>query len=515
MATGKTTIGRILAARLNVPFFDTDALLAEQFGTTTGELFQRTGEARFREHEADLVLRLLKTSGPSVLSLGGGTVTIERVRYAALETATVISLTASAESIVSRVSSLAARPNLLSESPLRRVHDLLALRRQAYGECHASVSTEARTPEAVADAILEALSTDSLAVPLGTRSYAIELGKDAAPRLRNVLSELSPSSLVVVTDTNVERARGAWLEPALAASTRRHTVVIAPGEPSKTLTTISRIWDEALSFGIDRNAVVLAFGGGVVGDLAGFAAATLLRGLRCVQIPTTLLAMVDSSVGGKTGFDHGAGKNLVGAFYQPQRVVVDVDHLSTLPPRELAAGFAEVVKIALVLDSALLDALEANVARLMTADREVLLPLIRSAIAAKIRVVRDDEHEAGPRGLLNLGHTVGHALEAHGGYSRLLHGEAVAVGTVCELRVTEQLGLSQPGVAARAEALLKQLGLPTQATRTELEESWMYVLKDKKRARDEVKLPVVNRAGAGEMTEVKLAALHEALLRTA
>jgi shikimate kinase/3-dehydroquinate synthase len=513
MATGKSTIGRILATRFGVPFVDTDAVLAEQSGKTVGELFMSEGEARFREREAELVLPMLEDRTPRVIGFGGGTVTIPRVRHAALEAATVVTLTASAETIVARVSSLAARPNLLTSSPLQRTRDLLALRHEVYGECHATVTTEGRSLEEIADRIAEVATADTLAMPLGTRSYAIELTDAQPERLVAALAELAPSSLLILTDTNVQTARGAWLELALEGLTvRRHTVAITPGETSKTLATVSRIWDEALTTGVDRDAIVLAFGGGVVGDLAGFAASTLLRGLRCVQIPTSLLAMVDSSVGGKTGFDHATGKNLIGAFFQPHRVLVDLEHLSTLPARERAAGLAEIVKVAFVQDAALLEALESNAAAIAAGDRAALRPIIRSAIEAKLRVVRDDEREGGARALLNLGHTVGHALEAHGGYARLLHGEAVAVGTVLELGASERLGLTPAGMAARAEALLRRLALPTHASAADLAAAWPFVMSDKKRAATTVKLPVVTSPGHGAVARVELAALRDALL---
>lgn len=513
MATGKSTIGRILAKRLSVPFLDTDALLVEETGRPVSELFTSEGEARFRDREAALVLPLLADRTPRVIGFGGGTATIPRVRHAALEAATVVTLTARPETVVARVTSLAGRPNLLTASPVLRASDLLTLRREAYAECHVAIATEDRTPEQIADLVLEAVAVDALAMPLGLRSYAIELTDARPERLGRAIAELGASSLLVVTDQNVSAARGAWLERALGGlGLRRHTITITPGEPSKTLATVARIWDDALRVGVDRDAVVVAFGGGVVGDLAGFAASTLLRGLRCVQIPTSLLAMVDSSVGGKTGFDHERGKNLIGAFFQPSRVIVDLEHLSTLPARERAAGLAEVVKIALVRDVGLLEALERDGARIGAGDREALRPIVRAAIAAKIRVVRDDERETGDRALLNLGHTVGHALETHGGYLRLLHGEAVAVGTVLELAASERLGLTVPGTSARAATLLAQLGLPTTASRDDLREAWPFVLSDKKRAATTVKLPVVAEPGRGTVVRVELSVLHDALL---
>ncbi|MDB5219720.1 MAG: 3-dehydroquinate synthase [Myxococcaceae bacterium] len=513
MATGKSTVGRIVAARMGVPFVDTDEALVAQSGKSIGELFATIGEARFRENETQLVLPMLDDPTPRVIGFGGGTVTVPRVRHKALERATVVLLTATAETIVTRVASLAERPNLLAASPLDRARDLLALRRDVYAESHGAVSTEGRTPEEIADRVLAIAELDTLAMPLGHRSYVVELADGAPERLTAALEELAPSSVFVVTDDNVNAARGAWLQRALSAMKAPHHVVsITPGEQSKTLTTVSRLWDEMLSRGLDRDAVVLAFGGGVVGDLAGFTASTTLRGIRCVQIPTSLLAMVDSSVGGKTGFDHAAGKNMIGAFFQPSRVLVDLEHLTTLPPRERAAGLAEVVKIALVQDASLLELLEHTADSVRAGDRDALRPVIRAAIEAKIRVVRDDERESGARALLNLGHTVGHALEAHAGYARLLHGEAVAIGTVIELAATERLGLTPAGTSARAKALFERLALPTEATRTELTGAWPFVLSDKKRAATTLKLPVVTSIGAGAVEPLAITALRDAVL---
>jgi 3-dehydroquinate synthetase len=280
------------------------------------------------------------------------------------------------------------------------------------------------------------------------------------------------------------------------------------------MATVGAIWDAALGAGVDREAVVLAAGGGVVGDLAGFSAGCLLRGVRFVQAPTTLLSIVDASVGGKTGFDHPAGKNLIGVFHQPSAVVADLDHLTTLPARQRAAGLAEVVKIAFARDAKLLDRLEADASALARGDLDALRPIVRAAIQAKIEVVRDDERESGVRALLNLGHTVGHALEAHGGYARWLHGEAIALGTIVELRATEALGWTPAHLAERAAALFDALGLPTAVAHDEIAASWPFVVSDKKRSRDALRLPVVTRPGEAHVERVRLAELRGAILRS-
>jgi shikimate kinase/3-dehydroquinate synthase len=422
MGTGKTTVGPRLAARLGVPFADTDEVIERAAGKSIPELWREVGEAAFRSREGLVVQQLLAEGTPKVVALGGGAVTVERTRRYAIDHALVVTLTASPETIVARTPNVARRPNLaVGGDPVARARELLAARAEAYAECHLSLSSESLDADAIVDAIVALVERDPLLVPLGSRSYAIDLCDGDPSRLTDAIARCGPSSVVLVDDSNVQRSRGPAIEAALhplALEGRR--VTLPPGEAQKTLSTVGTIWDAALGAGVDRDAVIVAVGGGVVGDLAGFAAACLLRGVRFVQVPTTLLAMVDASVGGKTGFDHPAGKNLIGAFHQPTAVVADLAHLETLPAREIAAGLAEVVKIALTSDAALFDRVEREAALLARGDRSALRPVVRAAIEAKIRIVRDDERESGLRALLNLGHTVGHAVEAHGGFSRWL-----------------------------------------------------------------------------------------------
>jgi shikimate kinase/3-dehydroquinate synthase len=514
MATGKSAVGPRLAARLGVPFLDTDAEVERQTGRSVPDLWKAEGEAAFRAREGALVTSLLSDSAPRVIAFGGGTVTIPSTRRFALDHALIVTLTASPEVIVRRVGEVALRPNLaVGADPVARARELLQQREAAYAECHLSLSTDSLDPDAVVDAAVSLIDRNPLVVPLGLRSYCVDVCVDAPARLTEAVARCKPSSLVVVTDSNVQRARGAAIDASLRPIGARMTrVTLPPGESQKTLASVGTIWDAALGGGVDRDAVVVAAGGGVVGDLAGFAAACLLRGVRFVQVPTTLLAMVDSSVGGKTGFDHAVGKNLIGAFHQPSAVVADLGHLATLSVRERAAGLAEVVKIALATDSGLLDQIELDAPKLAAGDAAALLPVVRAAIDAKIRVVRDDEREAGPRALLNLGHTLGHAIEAHGGYARWLHGEAVAIGTLVEMRATAALGWTPPLLVERSKALFAALGLPTHVDRAELKASWPFVGSDKKRAGDSVRLPVVSAAGASHVAHVRLEELRAAVL---
>jgi shikimate kinase / 3-dehydroquinate synthase len=514
MATGKSTVGPRLAARLGVAFLDTDAELERTTGRRVPDLWRDEGEPAFRAREGELVRTLLTDTTPRVIAFGGGTVTTPRTRRYALDHALVVTLTASPETISARVGELALRPNLaVGGDPVARARELLEERAPPYAECHLNLSTDTLGVDAVVDAVVSLVERDPLVVPLGTRSYAIDVCVDAPSRLSEAIARCKPSSIVLVSDSNVQRARHVSIDAALRPLGARITrVTLPPGESHKTLASIATIWDAALGAGVDRDALVVAAGGGVVGDLAGFAAACLLRGVRFVQVPTTLLSMVDSSVGGKTGFDHAVGKNLIGAFHQPSAVVADLGHLATLPPRERAAGLAEVVKIALATDDGLLAQLEVHAKALANGETAALVPIVRAAIDAKIRIVRDDERESGPRALLNLGHTVGHAIEAHGGYSRWLHGEAVAIGTVVEMRATAALGWTPPALVDRGAALFAALGLPTHVDREELTASWSFVGSDKKRSGDAVRLPVVTSAGASHVARVGLPALRDAVL---
>jgi 3-dehydroquinate synthase len=307
-------------------------------------------------------------------------------------------------------------------------------------------------------------TAETVTVALGDRAYPIVIG---AGLIEQAGAHLAPAigrgRAFVVTDATVAAL---YLTPFLAALDRagiaHETITVAPGEASKDLAGFGRVADACLAARIERSDTVVALGGGVVGDLAGFAAATLLRGVGFVQVPTTLLAQVDSSVGGKTGINTAQGKNLLGAFYQPKLVLADTGTLDSLPPRELRAGYAEVVKYGLLGDAGFFEWLEAHGQAVLEGDPAARRHAIRTSCAAKAAVVAADEREGGARALLNLGHTFGHALEAEGGYDgRVLHGEAVAVGMVLAFRLSSALGLCPAEDAARVRAHLARHGLPT------------------------------------------------------
>lgn len=304
---------------------------------------------------------------------------------------------------------------------------------------------------------------ETVHVPLGARSYDISIGERLLASAGPLISPLLKRPLAaIVTDENVSRVHLAALEASLSSAGIKSTaIVMPPGEQTKSYVHLAKLCDGLLAAGIERSDRVIAFGGGVIGDLTGFAAAILRRGVGFIQIPTTLLSQVDSSVGGKTGINSKHGKNLVGAFHQPLAVIADTSLLDTLPRRELAAGYAEVAKYGLLGDALFFEWLEANVNAFLAGDAGARIHAIKTSCEAKARIVAEDETETGVRALLNLGHTFGHALEAATGYSsRLLHGEAIAIGMVQAFRFSERLGLCSPETSKRVGRHLAAAGLP-------------------------------------------------------
>ncbi len=306
--------------------------------------------------------------------------------------------------------------------------------------------------------------TTTLEVGLGARRYPILIGNGLLDSATPWRTAIRGGHALLVSDDNVAPRYAARLRDALARASgkqiRCDTLTLPAGETNKNLEAVSRVLDALAQLGATRDACVLALGGGVVGDIAGFAAACWMRGIDFVQFPTTLLAMVDASVGGKTGVDHAAGKNLIGAFHQPRAVVADLDTLTTLPDRELRAGLAEVVKTACIGDADFFAWLEANADALLARDSDALTHAIATCCRFKAGVVARDEREAGERALLNFGHTFGHALEAETGYATLLHGEAVAIGMLQAARLSERLAMAYAADRERLSTLLQRMGLP-------------------------------------------------------
>jgi 3-dehydroquinate synthase len=339
-------------------------------------------------------------------------------------------------------------------------------------------------------------------VGLGDRAYSIHIGVGLLAGLADVLAPLRPTSILVVTSQTVGALYGAQVQAAAAGCARSSTCTLPDGETHKTLASAARVIDALLELGADRRSVVIALGGGVIGDVAGFAAGIFMRGIRFVQVPTTLLAQVDSSVGGKTGVNHPRGKNLIGAFHQPVAVLADVQTLRTLPPRELSAGLAEVIKHGLLADAAYLATVERDLPRLLALEADALESVVAGSCRIKSAVVARDERETGERALLNLGHTFGHAIEALTGYARWLHGEAVGCGLCLAADLSQRLGLIGAGEVERVRAVIERARLPVRIEGLSLAAALTSMRGDKKAEAGRIRFVVLERIGRAGQREV-------------
>src|SRR5438445_1719177 len=505
MGAGKYTIGRRLAARLRLPFLDADIEIEAGAGMSIPDIFETHGEPHFRDGEARVIARLLD-GGPAVIATGGGAFMREETRNRIRDKAVSIWLKADVDVIMKRVKRRADRPLLQTEDPAATVSRLLEAREPVYQGADLTILSRDVPHDRIVDECIEALHDGlcrkpcaggpgndgndtnhgyngyngrderhamtaplkhsdpiTVDVALGDRAYDIIIGRDVLPSLGARIAALRPGlRTAIVTDRTVAKH---WLEQTqaslAAAGIPTSHVVVDEGEGSKTYAGLEKVSEALIAARIERNDLVIALGGGVVGDLAGFAAAILRSGVDFVQVPTSLLAQVDSSVGGKTGINSPQGKNLLGAFHQPLLVIADTSVLDTLSPRQFRAGYAEVAKYGVLGDEAFFSWLEANHADIFSgsAARE---HAIATSCRAKAAIVSRDERETGERALLNLGHTFGHALEAATGFSdRLFHGEGVAIGMVLAAEFSAQLGMISEPDAARVERHLAEAGLPT------------------------------------------------------
>lgn len=353
---------------------------------------------------------------------------------------------------------------------------------------------------------------EQVRIALGDRSYDILIGPGLLAQPAAWAGLPRAAAALIVTNTTVASLYSARLRAALAPHYRSVFEVVLPdGEDHKDWTTLNRIFDALLAHGCDRKTVVFALGGGVVGDMAGFAAASYMRGVPFVQVPTTLLAQVDSSVGGKTAINHPQGKNMIGAFYQPARVLCDLDTLATLPPRELSAGLAEVIKYGPIADVAFLDWIEANIDALLRRDPAALAHAVRRSCEIKADVVGQDERESGLRAILNFGHTFGHAIEAGLGYGEWLHGEAVGCGMVMALDLSRRLGLVDAAFVRRVTALVERAGLPIVGPDFGADRYLELMRVDKKAEAGEIRFIVIERPGQAALRTAPDAMVREVL----
>ena len=351
----------------------------------------------------------------------------------------------------------------------------------------------------------------SLTVGLGSRSYPIHIGSGLLDRLHEFVAPLRATSLLLVTNRPVAPLYAERAERALDELAPLRRVELPDGEQYKHWDSVAQVIDALVAAQADRKAVVIALGGGVIGDLAGFASAIYMRGVRFVQVPTTLLAQVDSAVGGKTGINHVSGKNLIGAFHQPQVVVSDTGVLQTLPTREVSAGLAEILKHGLLADAGYFERMAANIARIRASEPEAINDAVAGSCEIKAAIVARDERESGERALLNLGHTFGHAIEAMTGYSRWLHGEAVGCGLVLAARLSNRIGLLGAGDVQRITQAVQGAGLPTQVDGLSASAAVASMYGDKKVEAGQIRFVLIERIGVAVQRTVPEAALMETL----
>jgi shikimate kinase/3-dehydroquinate synthase len=464
MGTGKTTVGKLVADMTGRPFLDTDDKIVERAGMSIPEIFVRLGEARFREIEKE-VCRDLASQDGLVVATGGGMLVDDENRSLMESSALVVCLNAAPDAIEERVAGDNERPLLKSDWK-----GLLERRRAAYATISYQVDTTGKTPEQVAQEIVALLHTEWLNVDAPGGGYSIMIQPGVLTRIQRYIHDLGLDNKVVVV-TN-DTLAPLYAEMVVRALPNAELAVIPDGEQYKTLETMAYLYNQFVAAGLDRSGTVVALGGGVVGDTAGFAAATYMRGVRLVQIPTTLLSMVDSSVGGKVGVDLPQGKNMVGAFKQPDGVLIDTDVLRTLSPRQWRCGMAEVIKHGLLADEMLLDPV-------LHAPHNAS-ELVRRAVQVKIDVVQEDPYEKGIRAHLNLGHTFGHAIEQASGY-QWMHGEGVAIGLVAAMRLSNALGLCSVALMERVEHLLEAVGFNLRLDGLDIESIHAAMGTDKKR----------------------------------
>ncbi len=559
MGAGKTTVGRALARKLNKTFIDSDHEIEARTGASIPLIFELEGETSFRQREAD-VIRDLSERENLVLATGGGAILNPQNRALLGARGTVIYLRASVNSILQRTGRDKNRPLLQTENPRRVLEELTRQRDPLYREiADIVVDTGRPNVQFLVNSILLQLqsrdfhipsqtiqppavnqisstifpmtqeqitaagissqissSTNSLRVELGERSYPIDIGQSLLNDSERLARLISGKQVVVITNTTVAPLYLHVLRTSLSAAGKKIIEIILPdGEEEKNWSNLMVIFDRLLAEKCDRKTTLIALGGGVIGDLTGYAASAYMRGVPFVQIPTTLLAQVDSSVGGKTGINHPLGKNMIGAFYQPQAVIADTATLQTLPERELSAGLAEVIKYGAVIDAGFFDWLEENITKLMARDSGALAYAIQRSCEIKADVVRQDEREGGLRAILNFGHTFGHAIESGLGYGKWLHGEAVGCGMIMAADLSHRLGHIDVVAKDRVTALVRAAGLPVTAPNLG-SQRWLDLMQvDKKNEDGQIRFILMRPLGGSLISNVPQDILMATILHLA
>ena len=539
-ATGKSTVAIKVAEYLNWDLIDTDDEIVKLVGKTVPEIFEQDGEDTFRQHERQ-VLKQACLKKNVVISTGGGAILYPENVKVLQKTCIIVCLEARTEIIHHRLlrdalysSNPVVRPLLAGKNPLERIKQLKASRQPYYAIAEWTVHTDNLTTGEVSQEVVRgwqylnrsyanaSQSKESNVVCMvetASKRYPIFIGFGLLSKLGNKMRELGLSGrVVIISDTLVFPLHGDKARKAMkkAGYVVNHFLVPA-GEASKNIREAVKIYDFLVTQHMERNDVIVALGGGMIGDMAGFVAATYLRGISWVQVPTSLVSMVDASIGGKVAVDHPRGKNLIGAFYQPGFALIDIQTLSSLPQRDLTSGWAEVIKHGLIMDAELFKIIENNAEKLVHLAPDITANVIARSACTKARVVSEDERETGTRIILNYGHTVAHGLETATNYKTFLHGEAVAIGMTVAAKLSQRLGLLSQRAVQRQQALLKKFHLPVNCSGIDVNKVLAAMELDKKVRNKTIRWVLLEDIGRAVVhTDVSrenvLSVLHEVIL---
>lgn len=502
MGGGKSTVARLLARQYGMDLLDTDAEIERRVGCSIAEFWSRHSESAFRDLEAKVWADAVLSNERRIIATGAGTLISELNRSRLQRDQTVHCLTAPVSELTARLTGGGDSRPLLDENDLpATLARCLAQREHVYSQFQ-QIPTSGRSVNQVAAEVAERASLDEVGSLAADHRHvsSIHFGHGLFRTLGDRTLATQDRRVLMVTDENVVRA--GWADVVEDSLTAGHAsctrIVLAPGEEHKSLATVQTLYRACRRVHLDRESLILGVGGGVVGDLAGMVAATYLRGIQLVLAPTTLLAQVDAAIGGKVGVDMDGIKNLVGAFYPASEVLIDPDALTTLGMAQLADGIAEVIKIGAIRCESLLRRVEnlSDVSEVLAHPQ-----IVRQAAAAKLRVVQADPLERGERALLNFGHTVGHAVEAASDYT-LSHGDSIAIGMVAETWLAERRGWCSAPLTDRLRKLLYRFGLPVKASYLDKDAVYRFLLDDKKRRGERVRMAIPIAAGQGRVVEV-------------
>lgn len=494
VGAGKSTVGRVLARNLDLPFVDVDQVIEGEVGMTIFQLMEQKGEQACRDIESE-VLKQLVNAKESVVALGGGALLRDENRLLVENHGSVIFLAADLKILHERLNADSNKRPLLAGNLTEKLTSLLTRRKEHYDSFSLRVAAD-QAPHELARQIQVVLGRFHLSA-MG--NYDALVQNAGIAQLGEMLRLRSLGNPLVVTDENVARLHAEKVMNSLREAGFAPKIITVPaGEAYKNLETIQQLWNGFLANGLDRRSTIIALGGGVIGDMAGFAASTYMRGMNWICVPTTLLSIVDASLGGKTGFDLPEGKNLIGSFYPPKLVLADPQALQTLPTGEFTSGLAEVVKHGVISDPALFDLC----GRGLECIKDNLQTVVKRAMAVKIKIIEEDPYEKGFRAALNLGHTVGHAIELVSRF-QLRHGEAVAIGIVTEAKLAESLAIAPKGLSDKISNVLSNLMLPVRIPAQLSREEILRAMRvDKKKSADTIRFALPVEIGKVELVDV-------------